>query len=148
LQWSFFLQGIEFLNSCVAPGALSLFEPSVRICSMTDRGDYIAVEMSEAARDLPTLLEAVERDGRTLRIFRDGTAIADVSPIRAIPPDPLAQHPEIANVTIAPDAFAPADAQDWPSDATDSSVARATGELPMFPELTGVVFNIDPTAPL
>jgi len=104
------------LYPCVAPNWLSLFRPYDRIYSMTDRGDYIAVEMSEAARELPMLLEAVERDGRKLRIFRNGTAIADVSPTRSIPTDPLAQHPEIANVTIAPDAFAPADEQDWPSE--------------------------------
>ena len=83
---------------------------------MTDRGDYIAVELTEAARELPTLLEAVERNGRMARIFRNGTAIANVSPAQSCSPDPLATHPEIANVVIASDAFAPADEQDWPNE--------------------------------
>lgn len=83
---------------------------------MTDRGEYIAIEVAEVTRDLPTLLDAVERGGRIIHILRNGETVAELRPPASVPPDPLARHPEIADVVIAPDAFAPADEQDWPSE--------------------------------
>lgn len=108
---------------------------------MTDRGDFIAVEVADAQRELPALLRAVEEKRRSIRIFRNGLPVAEMKPSPIRVPDPLAQHPEISGVKAAEDAFAPADEQEWPTEH------REPAERPTYSELSGVIINENPAAP-
>jgi antitoxin (DNA-binding transcriptional repressor) of toxin-antitoxin stability system len=79
---------------------------------MTDHGDYIQVEVGEAG--LNDLLKTVREQGRSVRIFDQGTPVAELSPLprkaRLPPVDPRLK------ATFAPgyDPTAPLDESDWP----------------------------------
>ena len=73
---------------------------------MTDRGEFIEVDIGQVQPQLPDLLKAVEERHRTIHVVRGGTLVAEITP------------------------------------------PHARGALPVYPELTGVQFNVDPAAPL
>jgi len=79
---------------------------------MTDRGDYIAVEAGDAARELPALLKAVEGEGRRVRIFRNGAAVAELTP--ALQQAAFPVFPELTGVQFIGDPLAPIDESEWP----------------------------------
>lgn len=79
---------------------------------MTDHGDYIQVEVGEFG--LHDLLKTVREQGRSVRIFDQGTPVAELSPLPQ-KRRPLATDPRL-KVTFAPgyDPVAPLDESDWP----------------------------------
>jgi hypothetical protein len=80
---------------------------------MTDTGQHIIIEAGEVPLD--EMLETVQKHGRTVRICRNGQAIAQLSPVpgeRTPPQDPQLK------VVFAPDYDPQAGLSDndWPSE--------------------------------
>ena len=48
---------------------------------MTDSGEYLWVDSSDLAIELPAVLKAVEQDHRRVRILRNGKAVVELVPI-------------------------------------------------------------------
>lgn len=82
---------------------------------MTRSGSNILVDVDEVAAELPSLLKAVEEQGQSVQICRDGKPIAALQPVR-LPKDPLQVHPHLKATYIAPDAFAPLTEDEWPEE--------------------------------
>ncbi|HSZ54699.1 MAG TPA: hypothetical protein VK797_03510 [Tepidisphaeraceae bacterium] len=79
---------------------------------MTDRGEFIAVEIAEAERQFPALLKVVEEEGRIVKIVRNGKPIAELA--RSAEGSDLPMFPELAGVVFHADPTAPLDNEDWP----------------------------------
>ena len=64
------------------------------------------IELDEAKRKFPELLKEVERRN-TVRIYRNGKPVADLTPVQLAKKDPLKTHPELKNVEFFEDPSLP-----------------------------------------
>ncbi len=75
----------------------------------------LIVNTHEAKTHLSRLLNEIEKNHQTVRICRNGKAVADIVPI-ALAHDPLKQCDALRGIEISYDVTAPLSEDEWPSD--------------------------------
>jgi prevent-host-death family protein len=76
------------------------------------------VNTHEAKSRLSALLRAVEEEGATIVICRNGRPVAELGPVNRRGGSPLkVPHAELSRVVFLGDPIAPLDAEDWPESA-------------------------------
>lgn len=75
----------------------------------------IEVNIQEAATKLSSLIEAVQKNGTLVRIYRDGSPVADLrSANQSV--NPLLQDEILSSVRFTEDPMLPLEEEDWPTD--------------------------------
>ena len=75
----------------------------------------ITVELTETTVQLAELLKTLEEKGSTVRLTRNGRAVAELIPMSDESQWPFPIYPELA-VTFNGDPAAPLDEEDWPTE--------------------------------
>lgn len=75
----------------------------------------IEVNIQDAATNLSSLVEAVQKNGTLVRIYRDGNPVADLRPTNHAE-NPLLQDARLSSVRFNEDPMLPLGEDDWPTD--------------------------------
>lgn len=71
--------------------------------------------MHEAKTNLSRLLKQMEKTGQSVQICRDGTPVAELTPIRKTK-GKITPHPKLKQIVFHESPITPIDPEDWPEE--------------------------------